>query len=367
MDLIRRCIYTYHDGDGQGSGNNTNAENNANNTDDVFGTNYSDRLQDDGTFSNSVNSSWEDKTQSVNSTKDQVNELGVISSVLDQIQSDFLGLSYEYSIETEAFLDSIDRVDTFDNTIGWEQNGNNITEFNNGFSTIEEGFDILDPGTWLDGFLPDTYYQDTKLGIYADIGFSLDRALGGSGVVGAKVGFGLGFAHNMFTGFQSIQSGINLLNAGYNLGFVVTATSAFDMYSSIVTAQALYGGYSNAISLAEISNFSSSGDLDSIIKEAETDYEEYQATKVSYVDDVFTSNIYDKMAGGILYNEVFSGGSLFSSQKVANTTFSVGEKFVLGSDVKRLNFPYHDYAGGDNKYPLAGDDNFNVIKFKRSQ
>ena len=96
-------------------------------------------------------------------------------------------------------------------------------------------------------------------------------------------------------------------------------------------------------------------------------YNKYEEQKrVSYVSSIHDGTIFDKMAGGAIYNDIFAGGTFYDATQAPNTSCSVGELVQFGQNLIRLEFPYSNYAGEYNKN-LAGDSDFSVLKFKLPQ
>jgi hypothetical protein len=176
-----------------------------------------------------------------------------------------------------------------------------------------------------------------------------------------------------YMNYTMITSGSYMIDAGKVLGdskittagYTTLASGFVGIYNNLQELNTLFGGYTNDIS--SMSDFMSDGDnsskLKSAFEKAVVKLEAQTIQKKLYTASVLDGTVYDKMAGGITYNDVMSGGNLWGATKVANTSFSVGEPLKLGRNVVRSNFPYSKYAGSYNKN-LAGDNTFSVLKFK---
>jgi hypothetical protein len=88
--------------------------------------------------------------------------------------------------------------------------------------------------------------------------------------------------------------------------------------------------------------------------------------RVSYVSSIHDGSIFDNMAGGIVYNDIFAGGTFFDATQAPNTSCSVGELPQFGQNLIRLEFPFSNYAGEYDKN-LAGDSNYSVLRYKIPQ
>jgi hypothetical protein len=72
------------------------------------------------------------------------------------------------------------------------------------------------------------------------------------------------------------------------------------------------------------------------------------------------------LLGGIVYNDIFAGGTFFDATQAPNTSCSVGELPQFGQNLIRLEFPFSNYAGEYDKN-LAGDSNYSVLRYKIPQ
>ncbi|WP_193209584.1 hypothetical protein [Aliarcobacter butzleri] len=72
---------------------------------------------------------------------------------------------------------------------------------------------------------------------------------------------------------------------------------------------------------------------------------------------VLDGSIYDKLAGGWLYNSQFAGNVYYDATQVANTNISVGEEMNISKHLIRTEFGYIDSTLKN----LPGDTGFSVL------
>jgi hypothetical protein len=73
---------------------------------------------------------------------------------------------------------------------------------------------------------------------------------------------------------------------------------------------------------------------------------------------IMDGTIYDKLAGGWMYDSQFAGGVYYDASNAANLGLSVGGEFSVSPHAARTQFGYIDSTLKD----LPGDSNFSVIK-----
>ncbi len=237
----------------------------------------------------------------------------------------------------------------------------------------KEEFRWLSPTSWLDSIIADVTINGYDVGILGDIGFGLGGLIDDeSALIGGIVGGVLGITVAGYVNYTMINAGNYMIGAGKVLGNskitvagYTTLVSAFvGIYNNLQELNTLFGGYTTGISMMDnISGGNSGKKFNIAFEKAVAQYEADNYQRQMYASSVLDGTVYDKMAGGIIYNDVMSGGNLWGATKSANTSFSVGVPFKLGKNVVRTNYPYSKYAGSYNKN-LAGDSTFSVLKFK---
>ena len=83
-----------------------------------------------------------------------------------------------------------------------------------------------------------------------------------------------------------------------------------------------------------------------------------EALRIATLAAVLDGSIYDRFAGGWMYNSQFAGGVYYDGGTCANPTISVGGEFTLTPHVINTQFGYQDSTLKD----LAGSENFSVLK-----
>ncbi len=90
-------------------------------------------------------------------------------------------------------------------------------------------------------------------------------------------------------------------------------------------------------------------------------YEEAkEALRLTNLAAVLDGSIYDKLAGGWLYNSQFAGNVYYDASQVANTNISVGEEMNISKHLIRTEFGYIDSTLKN----LPGDVGFSVLKLQ---
>jgi hypothetical protein len=83
-----------------------------------------------------------------------------------------------------------------------------------------------------------------------------------------------------------------------------------------------------------------------------------EALRIATLTAIMDGSIYDRLAGGWMYDSQFAGGVYYDASTCANLNISVGGEFSLTSHAINTQFGYQDSTLKD----LAGSDNFSVLK-----
>ena len=73
-----------------------------------------------------------------------------------------------------------------------------------------------------------------------------------------------------------------------------------------------------------------------------------------------SGSIFDRLAGGVMYDSQFAGGVYYDASTCANLNISVGGEFALTPHAINTQFGYQDSTLKN----LAGDENFSVLKMQ---
>lgn len=80
--------------------------------------------------------------------------------------------------------------------------------------------------------------------------------------------------------------------------------------------------------------------------------------RIAGLTAIMSGSIFDRLAGGVMYDSQFAGGVYYDASTCANLNISVGGEFALTPHAVRTQFGYQDMTMKN----LAGDENFSVIK-----
>jgi hypothetical protein len=80
--------------------------------------------------------------------------------------------------------------------------------------------------------------------------------------------------------------------------------------------------------------------------------------RIAALSAIMSGSIFDRLAGGVIYDSQYAGGVYYDAGTCANPTISVGGEFYLSPQAINLQFGYQDTTLKN----LAGDENFTVIK-----
>lgn len=83
-----------------------------------------------------------------------------------------------------------------------------------------------------------------------------------------------------------------------------------------------------------------------------------EALRIATLTAIMSGSIFDRLAGGVIYDSQYAGGVYYDGGTCANPTISVGGEFALTPHAINTQFGYQDMTLKD----LAGSENFSVLK-----
>lgn len=83
-----------------------------------------------------------------------------------------------------------------------------------------------------------------------------------------------------------------------------------------------------------------------------------ESLRIAGLTAIMSGSIFDRLAGGVMYDSQFAGGVYYDASTCANLNISVGGEFALTPHAVRTQFGYQDMTMKN----LPGDKNFSVIK-----
>lgn len=83
-----------------------------------------------------------------------------------------------------------------------------------------------------------------------------------------------------------------------------------------------------------------------------------ESLRIAGLTAIMSGSIFDRLAGGVMYDSQFAGGVYYDASTCANLNISVGGEFALTPHAVRTQFGYQDMTMKN----LPGDENFSVIK-----
>jgi hypothetical protein len=86
--------------------------------------------------------------------------------------------------------------------------------------------------------------------------------------------------------------------------------------------------------------------------------QEQETLRIAGLAAILDGSIYDRLAGGFMYDSQFAGGVYYDASTVGNLNISVGGEFKLTPHAVNTQFGYQDSTLKD----LAGSANFSVLK-----
>ncbi len=212
----------------------------------------------------------------------------------------------------------------------------------------------------------DTHYHtetNTQYGysaeLYADtveaLGYEVDTDIAKGIEVAATV------ASIAMVGLPTLQTGMALASFGFGtIGYSVAALGAYSVYDGLNNLNDIFGGSTSvnlSISFSGDGEMGDSTRVGSLVKIANTDIVKTLALQNMAYRDVASRGIFEKMAGGIVYQGVFAGDKFFDATTAPNTNFSVGVPYSMSLHAKRIHSPYIDFEPKNQ----AGNNSFSVI------
>lgn len=85
-----------------------------------------------------------------------------------------------------------------------------------------------------------------------------------------------------------------------------------------------------------------------------------EALRIAALTAIMSGSIFDRLAGGVMYDSQFAGGVYYDASTCANLNISVGGEFALTPHAINTQFGYQDSTLKN----LAGDENFSVLKMQ---
>ena len=83
-----------------------------------------------------------------------------------------------------------------------------------------------------------------------------------------------------------------------------------------------------------------------------------EALRIATLTAIMSGSIFDRLAGGVMYDSQYAGGVYYDGGTCANPTISVGGEFTLTPHAINTQFGYQDSTLKD----LAGSENFNTVR-----
>ena len=83
-----------------------------------------------------------------------------------------------------------------------------------------------------------------------------------------------------------------------------------------------------------------------------------EALRIATLTAIMSGSIFDRLAGGVMYDSQYAGGVYYDGGTCANPTISVGGEFTLTPHAINTQFGYQDMTLKD----LAGSENFNTFR-----
>jgi len=83
-----------------------------------------------------------------------------------------------------------------------------------------------------------------------------------------------------------------------------------------------------------------------------------ESLRIAGLTAIMSGSIFDKFAGGVMYDSQFAGGVYYDASTCANLNISVGGEFSLTPHAINTQFGYQDMMMKN----LSGDENFSVLK-----
>lgn len=305
---------------------------------DMFDSNFWDSIQLDplSPENGAVHKDNFDSIWGGNTTGDFGNEYLSIYNGGGFINTDYLDM------ENLASLNSI--------------NGKTVAKYTGSISGYEYSYDthFYDNGNLL-GHTAEMYADLSEmLGYEYSVGVAKGLEVVGSLVNIAMIAVPLLNTGSLMVSAGKAWSSTSLQVAGYTTMFAGTY-SFVDEFSSL---NAIYGGSIGLNTSLAMSNNGGQGlSITGLSVKADQEYVAQAELTAMYYNDVATGGIFDKLAGGRLYQGVFAGGIYYDATSSINTDFSVGKPFRMSKHSIRTNAPYSQFLPSNQ----AGTDTFTVV------
>jgi hypothetical protein len=329
---------------------------------DSFGNDGSDSSDNDSSFIDDVVDTvtgWFEDEPSI--TAETVTEDATYTSTYDPNTG-----SITTSI-MDSYTGAYDVTVTTPDTFGGFQVDNYTTNPDGSMNTSDH---ISNAGTAYSYSYDQHYYSDTNtpFGITAEMYADISEMLGyeysesvakGFEVVGSIVSIGLVALPFFKMGTQMVAFGSAINNTKLTvLGYTSMFAGGYFITNELTELNTIFGGsISVNTSIAMSNDGGASLSVGNLTTQADQELVVEKAIRDTYYADVSTGMIFDKMAGGRLYQSVFAGDIYFDATKGPNTNFSVGESFSLSSHSLITNAPYSEFIPKNQ----AGTDRFSVV------
>jgi len=245
-----------------------------------------------------------------------------------------------------------------------------INEYTSINGNMQTSYHTTNVGT-ANEYTTDTHYHNdnSEYGVlaeaYADISEWVDIDINENVAKGVEV---VGSIFSVFINtIQPLKLGVNLIQAGQTYGDTLVQLSGYLV--GISAYDNLLEEMENLVSVLGIEDedfstyFYEQSDTNSdfnIKIDTSTIMEHLIVSNkkkiIAEEENPFTYTIFDKMAGGRLYESQFAGNIYFDATTPPNTAFSVGEPFTLTDEAILIDAPYSKFL------PLnqAGTDSFKI-------
>lgn len=216
------------------------------------------------------------------------------------------------------------------------------------------------------------HYTDTnhEYGMAAELATDISESLFGTSISEdlAKAVDTLAAIVGIATALQGFVTSMTIATAGLGnsittAGLVSAIANGYTVADSLTALSGIYGSTNAGAALAGYGIDSSGGaskirsNIQSVINQGEQELLEAQRKRNRFYSDISNGNIFNKMAGGRLYQSQFAGDIYFDATKAPNTIFSVGEDFSLSKHALRINAPYSSFLPKNQ----AGSIGFDIL------
>lgn len=147
------------------------------------------------------------------------------------------------------------------------------------------------------------------------------------------------------------------------VGYTTALVGAYSVYDEMSNLNDIFGSSSAINTSIAMESSDSNGDMrnsnknTSLVKMADADMIRTKVLQDMAYRDIATRGVFEKMAGGVVYQGVFAGDMFFDATRGANTNFSVGEPYSMSRFAKQIHSPYIDFEPKNQ----AGTSSFSVV------